>query len=46
MLARRQADGVAGIVVAVGVAFFHVANLALTDEVGTPGGGLAVCRIE
>ena len=46
MLARRQADGVAGIVVAIGVAFFHVANLAMADEVGTPGGGLAVCRTE
>ena len=46
MLARRQADGVASIVVAIGVALFHVANLAMTDEVGTPGSCLAVCRTE
>ncbi len=46
MLARRQADGVASIVVAIGVALFHVANLAMADEVGTPGGRLAVCRTE
>ena len=35
-----QTDGVAGIVVAVAVAFLHVAHLAMPDEVGAPG-----CRL-
>src|SRR3546814_473772 len=33
----RQADGVASIVITIAVPFFHVADLAMTDEVGTPG---------
>src|SRR5690606_16987638 len=42
LTARRQAYRIAGVIIAVAIAFFHILYLPMPDEIGAPGRRLPV----